>query len=414
MNSFLSSNKILVILSFLLAILPIGLLTGSLIINLITVIMSIFFIFELFIKKKLNFLHDWSFYLLLFLWLSFLINLIFSQDSSLGIFRTVGFIRFILLVQVIRYVFSINDTKHKELILKSWLLIFLIVNLDLLIEHFSGKNILGYKSTIDGRLASFLDDELKIGGYYFGFCMLSLGTIYSYFIKDYKTVFGFAISFLIIAILIGERSNFIKILFSILFILFFYFREHKLKLLFLSLICIIIFGAIIYENENLKYRYFLQWNKNNIKTNIYFTHYKTAILVFKKYPFFGSGIKNFRVEVKKIIEEEFKEDKNYNNSHVITTHPHQINFEILSETGMFGFICYFIFFLITFVYAFKKIFRKNDIFLIVSTTFCLIYINPLLPSGSFFTTYGATIFWTNYGVMISYLGSKKKLINFVK
>ena len=372
---------------------------------------SIIFIFELIIKKKINFLNNWSFYLLLFLWLSFLINLIFSQNSSLGIFRTVGFIRFVLLVQVIRYVFSINDTKYKELILKSWLLIFLVVNLDLLIEYFSGKNILGYKSTIDGRLASFLDDELKIGGYYFGFCMLSLATIYSYYIKDYKTIFGFAITFLVIAILIGERSNFIKILFSILFVLFFYFREHKLKLLFLSLVCTIIFCTITYKNENLKYRYFTQWNKNNIKTNIYFTHYKTAIFVFKKYPFFGSGIKNFRVEVKKVIEERFKDDKNYNNSHVITTHPHQLNFEILSETGIFGFTCYIIFFLTSFIFAFKKILRNNDIFLIVSTTFCLVYINPLLPSGSFFTTYGATIFWTNYGAMISYLGSKKKLIN---
>ncbi len=414
MNLFLSSNKNLIILSFLLAILPISLLTGSLIINLITVVISIIFIFELSIKKKLNFLNDWSFYLLLFLWLSFLINLFFSQDSSLGISRTMGFIRFILLAQAIRYVFLINDTKYKELILKSWLLIFLVVNIDLLIEYFSGKNILGYKSTIDGRLASFLDDELKIGGYYFGFCLLSLATIYSYFRKDYKTIFVFAVSFLIIAILIGERSNFIKILFSILCVLFFYFRKYKIQLLFLSLICTIIFGTIILKNENLKYRYLSQWNKDNIKTNIYFTHYKTAILVFKKYPLFGSGIKNFRVEVKKIIDEGFKDNDNYNNSHVMTTHPHQINFEILSETGIFGFTCFFIFFLSSFISAFQKIFRKNNIFLIVSTTFCLIYINPLLPSGSFFTTYGATIFWTNYGVMITYLGSKKKLINLVK
>ena len=414
MNLISSSNKTLIILSFLLAILPISLLIGSLIINLITILVSIIFIFELFIKKKLNFLHDWSFYLLLLLWVSFLINLIFSQDINLSIFRAVGFIRFIFLVQVIRYLFLNNDTKYKELILKSWLLIFLVVNVDLLIEYFSGKNILGYKSNLDGRLASFLDDELKIGGYYFGFCLLSLATIYSYFKRDYKIIFGFAVLFLIIAFLIGERSNFIKILFSTIIILFFYFREHKFKLLSLSLVSIIVFTSIIYKNENLKYRYFSQWNLSNIKTNIYFTHYKTAILVFKKYPFFGSGIKNFRVEVKKIIEDKFKNDENYNNWQVITTHPHQINFEILAETGIFGFICFFLFFLITFVFAFKKILRKNDIFLIVSTIFCLIYINPLLPSGSFFTSYGATIFWTNYGVMISYLRSKKKLINLVK
>ncbi len=414
MNVFLSSNKNLIILSFLLAILPISLLTGSLLINLITIIISIIFIFELFIKKKLSFLHDWSFYLLLFLWLSFLVNLIFSQDVSLSLLRAVGFIRFVLLAQVIRYIFLNDDTKYKELILKTWLLIFSVVSLDLLYEYFSGKNILGYKSNLEGRLASFLDDELKIGGYYFGFCLLSLATIYSYFKKDYKVIFGISILFLIISFLIGERSNFIKILFSISFILIFYFRRYKLKLLSLFLVLVIIFISIIYKNENLKYRYILQWSENNISENTYFIHYKTAIMVFNKYPIFGSGIKNFRVEIKKIIKEEFQNDKNYNNWQVITTHPHQINFEMLAETGIFGFTCFFLFFLITFILSFKKILRKNDIFLTVSTIFCLIYINPILPSGSFFTTYGATIFWTNFGVMISYLSSKKKLINLVK
>ena len=117
MNLISSSNKTLIILSFLIAILPISLLTGSLIINLITITISIIFLLELLIKKKLSFLHDWSFYLLIFLWVSFLINLIFSQDSTLSIFRAAGFIRFIFLAQVIRYLFFNNDTKYKEIIL---------------------------------------------------------------------------------------------------------------------------------------------------------------------------------------------------------------------------------------------------------------------------------------------------------
>ena len=29
-----------------------------------------------------------------------------------------------------------------------------------------------------GRLAGFLNDELKIGGYYLGFALISIGTIY--------------------------------------------------------------------------------------------------------------------------------------------------------------------------------------------------------------------------------------------
>ena len=115
MNLISLSNKTLITLSFLIAILPISLLTGSFIINLITITITIIFILELLIKKKINFLHDWSFYLLIFLWVSFLINVIFSQDSSLSIFRAVGFIRFIFLAQVIRYLFLTSDTKYKEL-----------------------------------------------------------------------------------------------------------------------------------------------------------------------------------------------------------------------------------------------------------------------------------------------------------
>ena len=167
--------------------------------------------------------------------------------------------------------------------------------------------------------------------------------------------------------------------------------------------------SIIYSNENLKYRYLVQWNLKNINENNYITHYKTAIFVFQKYPFFGSGIKNFRVEVKNIINKDYKDDVKYNNVRILTTHPHQINFEILSETGFFGYTCFLIFFIFTFVKAFKEFMLKRNIFLLVSTVFCLIYINPVLPSGSFFTTYGATIFWTNYAILLSHIKSNKKI-----
>ena len=172
---------------------------------------------------------------------------------------------------------------------------------------------------------------------------------------------------------------------------------------------LLLFSSVIYKNDNLRYRYLTQWNNQNVYENIYFTHYKTALLVFEKYPIFGSGIKNFRVEVRKIIEEKYKDNKIYNNWQIITTHPHQINFEILSETGVFGYLCYLIFFLKSFYKAFRQFPKENNLLLLATTTFCIIYINPILPSGSFFTTYDATIFWTNFGIMISFLSKNKKI-----
>ena len=67
-----------------------------------------------------------------------------------------------------------------------------------------GRNILGYQSNLEGRLASFLGEELKIGGYYFGFCLISLATIYYLFKKDYRILFVFVIIFLNISFIIGE------------------------------------------------------------------------------------------------------------------------------------------------------------------------------------------------------------------
>lgn len=409
MKLFYANDKLLNILSFFIALIPLSLLSGSLIINILTIFISITLIAEILVKKNLKFFHDWSFYLLIFLWISFFVNLIFSQDPSLSISRTVGFARFIFLIQAVRYLFLYKDQSYKNNVLKFWLIIFLFVSLDLLFEYFNGHNILGFESNLKGRLASFLGEELKIGGYYFGFALVALATIFNMIDKNYKVVFISAIIVLVISFLIGERSNFIKILISILIIFPFYFKEHKYKLLALMVVFLLLFSSVIYKNDNLRYRYLTQWNNQNVYENIYFTHYKTALLVFEKYPIFGSGIKNFRVEVRKIIEEKYKDNKIYNNWQIITTHPHQINFEILSETGVFGYLCYLIFFLTSFYKAFRQFPKENNLLLLATTTFCIIYINPILPSGSFFTTYDATIFWTNFGIMISFLSKNKKI-----
>ena len=89
---------------------------------------------------------------------------------------------------------------------------FFIVFFDLIFEYYFGHNILGFQSSMPGRLASFLNTELKIGNYYTGFSLLALSFIFNYF-RQKKKLFVFFLSILIILIgfLIGERSNFIKL-----------------------------------------------------------------------------------------------------------------------------------------------------------------------------------------------------------
>ena len=56
---------------------------------------------------------------------------------------------------------------------------FFLVTLDLLFEFYFGFNTLGYSNDIPGRLSGYLNQELKIGGFYYGFILISLIFIYN-------------------------------------------------------------------------------------------------------------------------------------------------------------------------------------------------------------------------------------------
>ena len=80
-------------LCLLVTLLPIAILSGSLVINVFHILISIFFLAEIYREKKFVFFKNYFFYLLFFLWLSFLINLFFSSEPQNSLSRSIGFIR---------------------------------------------------------------------------------------------------------------------------------------------------------------------------------------------------------------------------------------------------------------------------------------------------------------------------------
>ena len=97
---------------------------------------------------------------------------------------------------------------------------FLFITIDLIFEFFLGYNIFGISNQFPGRLSSFLGDELKIGNFYFGFALFTSATVFYFYKKKYFILS--IIIFLIVALLIGERSNFLKIIFCFCFFYFFH------------------------------------------------------------------------------------------------------------------------------------------------------------------------------------------------
>ena len=177
--------------------------------------------------------------------------------------------------------------------------------------------------------------------------------------------------------------------------------KTKTKLIILLLIFTIL-SITISQSNYLKNRYLGQFllnfnSKENINEfvnkNLYFQIYKSGISVFKNYPTFGVGNKNYRVET--------CENLKLNNDYRCITHPHQIYIELLSEHGLFGTVIFLgLIFLLMFKFLRNLIISKNYIQL-GTFLFLLTVFTPILPSGSFFADFNANIFWINFSILFA-------------
>jgi O-antigen ligase len=400
-------NTILTKINFyLICLLPVLLISGPLLNNLNISLISIFFIIDLIIKKKIKILFDRNFFYLLIIYLYLILNSIFISENLNSIIKAFAFIRFILLAYALNFYFK----QFQKKILRIWKIVFFIITFDIIFEYLLGYNIFGFSAGYPGRIASFTNDELIIGGFYFGFIMMILGFIRS---ESKKTFIICSIIFFIVAFLIGERSNFLKIfLMYLLFVIFFSNLPSILRVSFVLLMFISIFLAIsnskVFKGKYFQHiflkkysqKIFVPSNKIElIKHNTHFAHYYTAFLIFKENKLFGSGFRTFRYE-------SFKEKYKIGNKHHLTkspllnhgnTHPHQFHFEILSNLGILGYLLIIFNF---FIILLDK--RKNDLnhLQLSSKLFLIASLIPILPSGSFFSTFNATIFWVNYAFLI--------------
>ena len=391
---------------------PLFFLFSSLLTNLFTVILIFLFLSEIKLKPK-NIIKDKIMLLLILFWFFILISLFTSIYFENSFSRSVGFLRFIFFSYALAYYFKLNNFRYFKIILLIWFSIFLITSIDLFIEYVFGHNLLGNKSYMPGRLSGFLGDELKIGNYYLGFYFLILVFSIQFF-KNQLLSFSIIIFFSLIAILIGERSNSIKIILGLFIFLTFYEKIiTRYKIMFLGIIisCALI---LINFNTDFKNRYKAQFYNplktegiyNYIKGIPYGAHFSTAYEIFKQNPISGIGLKNFYFECgkDKYIDKEFA----WNHSRC-STHPHQLHLEILSHIGIFGYLVFIYLFFYSIYFGYKNYLKNKNPYLLASLVFIFVSIFTPVPSGSFFTTYGATIFWLNFGVLLAFSSKQGKL-----
>ena len=369
-----------------------------------------FFTLTIVYRKGFNFFLTYPVKLLIFLYAYLVFNSFIALDFEMSATRNFGFIRFIILFILCNYFFYISGKTNN--IFKFWIIILSIVIFDVFYESINGINILGYGEDYGDRIISFFRTEPVVGFYIYSLFFIILGYFFNYYKSSSNSIRILIILFSIIAffaiLLTGERSNTIKCVIAL--VCFYIVNDNfsfRKKLTFLFLLFIILFISIKYvpflkiRYKHQLYNIFTEEHKRHqIKSNIYLNIYYSAYQVFKNYPYFGVGNKNYRVETCN-LENIIKYGREAGGDYLCITHPHQIYFEFLSEHGLIGTtILLFIFF--------NLIFRKLKI-IILSKNYiqigCFIYlvINflPILPGGSFFGDFKSTIFWLNMSIMYS-------------
>jgi O-antigen ligase len=353
--------------------------------------------------------------------LFFFIYLLFSsilKDSQVLIDSILLF-RFLIFYFIIKYLvvnFSIKDFK---IFLTIVLFCSIFVIIDLLYEKYFGFDFFGFGKPPGNelRLTGPFRNEPIPGSYLLNIGFYSFVSVYIFSSEAKTSLVKVLIPILIIIIfglsifLTGERISFIMFLFLISLIFIFYIKIRKAVIF--SLIFILSGSFIIsIKNNYYKERYLNFLNNIGTYKNLekyhndsffdsqWGAHLLTAYKMYSDNNLTGIGIRQFRVICSNQNYEKIK-SKSVNIR--CSSHPHNLYFEILSETGLIGFFI-FVMFLFLISIHFIKTFKNSDkdyIYILSVYTFCvfLMLFWPIRSTGSFFSNFNGSVYWLTISLL---------------
>ena len=385
----------------LFSLIPFFLITGPFLSDLSVSIIGLIFVFYCLKHKNFSYFKNKCFYFFLIFWVYLILNTLinnFNLDSL-----KISFFYFRYGFFVIAIVALLNvDSKFIRYFFYCIFICFTCLVLDGFYQYFFGENILGLKSISKFRVSSFFGDELILGSYLSRLWPIFFGLSVLIFKKRNKLFFLFILIFILSESLIfisGDRSAFFYINLSALFVILFSQRLVKLRL-FTLISSILVIVIISFVNPAAKERLvdqtLKQMNLVNQKENkiheIYIfskehtNHYISAYKMFLDNKILGVGVKNFRNKCNNA--KYFINGKN-----ACSTHPHNNYIQILTETGIIGFL-----FLLTILFYFCKYILKHlsltfkrkyyfSDFEICVLSGIVIYLWPIIPTGNVFNNW---------------------------
>ncbi len=395
---------------FLTIFIPIFLITGPFLSDLSLSICSVIFLINIFKYKNFEYVKNKYSYFFLFFIFILIISSFLSNDILYSSKSSIFYIRFYFFTLSTWFLVKLNP-KIIIYIFYSILFCFVILILDGFIQFVYGQNIFGWP-LIKTRVSSLFKDELILGSYLCRlFPILFAGMVFRFEYhkkKDFIYYFVLAIFIFseVLIFLSGERVAFFYLNLSALFILFCSVNYKKLRLftLTISLVFIVLISNFYPQfKERMVDKTIEQIGINTDQVHAFTPqhndHYISALKMFNKNIFFGIGPKMFRYECS---NEKYKVS-----DYSCTTHPHNTYIQLLSETGIIGFLTFvFIFVYFSFKslqHFYYKILKKNIIFndfQIILMSAILITIWPIAPTGNFFNNWLSIIYFYPIGIFL--------------
>lgn len=399
--------------------LPLLMLTGPAIPDVIISLCGLLFILNIIIEKKYEYLKDNLFLIFLLFWCSLIISSLVSNYLILSFSSAIFYIRFIFFILFIKYYASkFSFTQKYYLFILTLVIIF--VSLDSMIQSYYGIDLLGNRMAEKNQIrldGPFGGHEWIVGSFistYFAICIAYLYSLKVNYTKTKNLIIILSfILFYFVTFISGERMAFIMMNF-IIFIFLFTNKKYIFNfVIILTLICPII--LISFNSNNTFFDRFLSFfnvigisiNGENLDDNFwdshYGSHYLTTIEIFKKNPIIGSGPKSFREECKK---KEYSKINSKLASSRCSTHPHNFYLQILSEIGLIGFAL-FLFFNFYILKNFFKYYEKNNFIFLSIYLSIFAFLWPIKSTGNILNNRYALFFYYLIMLMIIFIEKNK-------
>ena len=400
-------NKVFAIL---ISLIPLFMITGGFIPDVILCLSGVYFLLACF-KYKLWYYFKNKIIIFFFIFVSYLsFRGLFSVNSFHTFFTSLVYIRYFFFTLAIIYLINNFEKFNKYFLLGSCLALVIIIP-DTYVQWIFGKNILGWETVSQYRLSSLFRDELIVGAFIAKIFILFL---VSYNKSEYNNRFfnKFFFPLLIIVNFIvfasGERSSFLLIIIFSILVIFTFDKEFLIvsKLRVFTVFAILFFSAIFIDSD-IKHRMidhtFNQLKEKTIPflpyTAHHEEHYRSALTMFKEKPIIGHGSGLFRFLC--------KEDKYYFNSLSCSTHPHNFYIQLLAENGILGLLIPLLFYLFTvkvfFIEFYQKKFKKEkfNINILISSISLIVYLWPIIPTMDFFNQWANIPLFIIFGFFLS-------------